>query len=271
MNLAINARDAMPDGGKLTLSTSLTEIDDAARARHPGVQARRFACLTVKDTGHGMDAATLGRIFEPFYTTKDPGKGTGMGLATVYGILRQHNGWVDVESAPGRGTAFHVFFPLSEEAIGNDRTQTAGPAEMTSPAGKMTILVVEDEDMLREFVSEALAMLGYRVLSAPNGQVALEMWTKHHDEIDLLLTDVVMPESISGRQLAHRLVMDRPDLKVIFTSGYSAELIGPEFEQEKKHGFLPKPYLTDRLARTVAAQFQSVHASGTPACEKRVA
>ena len=256
MNLALNARDAMRDGGKLTITTAITEFDEAARAQRPGVQAHRFVCLTVKDTGHGMDATTLGRIFEPFFTTKDPGKGTGMGLATVYGILRQHDGWVDVESKPGLGTTFRVFFPLSEEGVAEVCAEIVAAPATTSPAEQMTILVVEDEDMLREFVSEALGMLGYRILSAPNGQRALEIWAAHRDEIDLLLTDVVMPESISGRQLAHKLVLDRPDLKVIFTSGYSPELIGPEFEQEKTHGFLAKPYLTDHLAKTVAAQFQ---------------
>ncbi len=256
MNLALNARDAMRDGGRLTFTTALAELDEAARGKHPGVQARRFVCLTVKDTGHGMDTATLSRVFEPFFTTKDPGKGTGMGLATVYGILRQHNGWVEVESEPGRGTTFRVYLPLSDELLAEERTEIVSPL-VTETAGKqMTILVVEDEEMLREFVSEALTMLGYRILSAANGQEALEIWAERRNEIDLLLTDVVMPESISGRQLAHTLVMDRPDLKVIFTSGYSPELIGPEFEQEREHGFLAKPYLTEHLAKTVAAQFQ---------------
>ncbi len=257
MNLALNARDAMRDGGRLTFTTTLTELDEADRGKHPGVQARRFVCLTVKDTGHGMDTATLARVFEPFFTTKDPGKGTGMGLATVYGILRQHNGWVEVESEPGRGTSFRVYLPLSDELLAEARTEIVSPL-MTETAGRqMTILVVEDEEMLREFVSEALTMLGYRILSAANGQEALDIWAERRNEIDLLLTDVVMPESISGRQLAHTLVMDRPDLKVIFTSGYSPELIGPEFEQEREHGFLAKPYLTEHLAKTVAAQFQT--------------
>lgn len=126
----------------------------------------------------------------------------------------------------------------------------------TAPNASITILVVEDEEMLREFVSEALSSLGYRVLSAPNGRAALEIWAAHQHEIDLLLTDVVMPESISGRQLAHTLIVDKPDLKVIYTSGYSAELFGSDFEQEKEHIFLPKPYLPDRLAQTVAAHLQ---------------
>jgi CheY-like chemotaxis protein len=206
------------------------------------VQALNFVCLSIKDTGHGMDTATLARVFEPFFTTKDPGKGTGMGLATVYGILRQHNGWIDVESEPNRGTTFRVYLPLSEDGVAEVRTELASPLAGTSLTKQMTILVVEDEEMLREFVTEALGMLGYRILAAENGQRALEIWAEHRDEIDLLL--------------AHTLVMDRPDLKVIFTSGYSAELIGPEFEQDRVHGFLAKPYLTDTLANTVAAQFQ---------------
>lgn len=255
MNLALNARDAMRDGGRLTFTTSLAEIDEATRAKHPDVTARHFVCLAIRDTGHGMDAATLARIFEPFYTTKELGKGTGMGLATVYGILHQHNGWVDVESEPGRGTTFRVYLPISDEAAEETRTEPLQAIDKSSKK-QATILVVEDEEMLREFVCEALGMLGYRILSAANGKEALDVWAAHRDEIDLLLTDVVMPESISGRQLAHTLVMDRPDLKVIFTSGYSPELIGPEFEQEREHAFLPKPYLTEQLARAVATKLE---------------
>ena len=258
MNLALNARDAMTEGGKITFTTSVVEIDEEVRSRRPGVQGLRFACLAVRDTGDGMDTATVNRIFEPFFTTKDPGKGTGMGLATVYGILRQHNGWVDVESEPGRGTTFRTYFPLSDEAVSEMRADPAPPMEATAGNEKITILVVEDEEMLREFVREALSMLGYRILTASNGQTALEIWAEHRDEIDLLLTDVVMPESISGRQLAHTLVMDRPDLKVIFTSGYSPELIGTDFEQESEHGFLAKPYLTDHLLKTITTRINDL-------------
>jgi two-component system cell cycle sensor histidine kinase/response regulator CckA len=141
----------------------------------------------------------------------------------------------------------------------------SSPTEST-PTNDITILVVEDEEMLREFVSEALAALGYRVLSAANGRDALDVWAEHRDEIDLLLTDIVMPESISGRQLAHTLILDKPNLKVIFTSGYSSELFGSEFEREKEHLFLAKPYLPDRLAQTVAMHLQS---EGAPAAAAR--
>ncbi len=265
MNLALNARDAMLDGGKLTLATIQVEIDEATRARNPEAQLGSHICLAVKDTGCGMDAATIARIFEPFFTTKGPGKGTGMGLATVYGVLKQHSGWIEVDSTPRLGTTVRAFFPLCADDV------IAEPAKLETPfadAGSMegaTILVVEDEEMLREFVSEALGVAGYRVLTAPNGKAALEIWEQHRDEIDLLLTDIVMPDSMSGRELAHKLIMDKPDLKVIFTSGYSAELIGTDFEREKQHAFLAKPYLPDRLAQTVAAHLQSqspVHANG---------
>ena len=254
MNLALNARDAMTEGGKLTISSAPVEIDDAYCARIPDAQVGRFVRLTVKDSGHGMNSATLNRIFEPFFTTKEPGKGTGMGLATVYGVLKQHEGWIEVESAPRRGTTVRAYLPVAEGAIMESSLPTETPAAKLAPQDDITILLVEDEDMLREFVSTALESLGYRVLSAANGREALEIWAQSRAEVDLLLTDVVMPESISGRDLAHKLIMDKPDLKIIFTSGYSAELIGPEFEQEKEHGFLSKPYLTDRLAMIVAAQ-----------------
>jgi two-component system, cell cycle sensor histidine kinase and response regulator CckA len=257
MNLALNARDAMPDGGKLTLTTTRVEVDQASRARNPESQLGPYICLAVKDTGYGMDAATVGRIFEPFFTTKDPGQGTGMGLATVYGVLKQHGGWIEVDTAPGRGTTIRTFFPLSVEGfVAPSAKPESSPTEST-PTNDITILVVEDEEMLREFVSEALAALGYRVLSAANGRDALDVWAEHRDEIDLLLTDIVMPESISGRQLAHTFILDKPNLKVIFTSGYSSELFGSEFEREKEHLFLAKPYLPDRLAQTVAMHLQS--------------
>ncbi len=264
MNLALNARDAMPEGGKLTLATVQVEIDEAACARNPEAQPGAHICLAVKDTGHGMDTATITRIFEPFFTTKGPGKGTGMGLATAYGVVKQHGGWMEVESTLRRGTTVRAFFPLCADGVTAEPQKPQPEVQNFVPTNDITILVVEDEDMLREFVSEALSALGYRVLSAENGRAALEVWAQHRDEIDLLLTDVVMPESISGRELAHTLIMEKPDLKVIFTSGYSAELIGTDFEREKKHAFLAKPYMPDRLAQTVAAHLQSPPSIMTP-------
>jgi len=257
MNLALNARDAMPDGDKLTIATHQVEIDETAHVRNPEAQLGSHICLAMKDTGCGMDAATLGRIFEPFFTTKDPGQGTGMGLATVYGVLKQHGGWIEVDSAPSCGTTIRAFFPLCTDGLPEEPTEIQPRSAECAPNESITILVVEDEEMLREFVGDVLGALGYRVLSAPNGRVALEIWAEHQAEVDLLLTDVVMPESISGRELANTLLRKKPDLKVIFTSGYSAELIGTDFEQEKKHAFLPKPYRPERLAQTVASHLQS--------------
>ena len=256
MNLALNARDAMPDGGQLTLTTTAFEIDAATRAQHPDAQPGAHVCLTVRDSGHGMDAATVSRIFDPFFTTKEPGKGTGMGMATVHGVVKQHHGWIDVESAPGRGTLFRVVFPVSAGKIDDpcESPQTAVSAAPSAINGHRTILVVEDEELVRQFVDEALSALGYRVLPAANGREALEIWATRRDDIDLLLTDMVMPESISGRQLARTLVGEKPALKVIFTSGYSAESMGPDSEQPNGHAFLAKPFLTDRLAQVVAQE-----------------
>lgn len=254
MNLALNSRDALIDGGLLTISTSTVEITESEQARNPEAQLGRYVCLKVEDSGHGMDPVTMGRIFEPFFTTKEPGKGTGMGMATVYGVLKQHDGWIEVESTLHRGTVVRAYLPVSTEVIEKATAADASTPPPAAPTEDVTILLVEDEEMLREFVSTALTSLGYRVLSAADGNEALQVWANHRTEVDLLLTDVVMPDSMSGRDLAHTLIMEKPDLKVIFTSGYSAELIGPEFEQEKEHGFLAKPYLTDRLATFVAEQ-----------------
>ncbi|HEX4666994.1 MAG TPA: response regulator [Chthoniobacterales bacterium] len=256
MNLALNARDAMPDGGKLTIWTCEVEIDEAAAALNPEAVLGRYICLAVRDTGSGMDSTTVARIFEPFFTTKDPGKGTGMGLATAYGVLKQHGGWIEVESAPQRGTTIRVYFPVSTDAVAAEPDPPERTMPAVAPASTVTILVVEDEDILREFVGHALSVLGYRVLTAANGREALKVWREHRGEIDLLLTDMVMPDSISGRQLAQTLSVEHPGLKVIFTSGYSPELLGTDFEQEKEYGFLAKPYLPERLASAVANHLQ---------------
>jgi CheY-like chemotaxis protein len=179
-----------------------------------------------------------------------------MGLATVYGVVKQHGGWIEVESTPSRGTVIRTFFPPSVNGVAPEVPASHQALTCGAPTENITILAVEDEEMLRDFVEQALNALGYRVLTARNGRDALKVWAEHRDEIDLLLTDVVMPESISGRQLAHALTADKPRLKVIFTSGYSAELLGTDFEQEKQYRFLPKPYLPERLASTIAEHLQ---------------
>ena len=251
MNLALNARDAMKGGGKLIFSSGLLAFDAEALADRPEAVPGEYVFVSVRDTGCGMDAETVSRVFEPFFTTKEMGHGTGMGLATVYGIVKQHGGWIDVESEVGTGTCFRVYFPVADgNAIPCEERQEL--ALRVAPGKRGTILVVEDEEMLREFVGSVLESCGHRVLFAGNGVEALEVWEREKAGIDVLLTDVVMPESISGWQLAHRLRGERPDLKVVYTSGYSPELIGGDFELETNRVFLAKPYHSDKLARVVS-------------------
>jgi two-component system, cell cycle sensor histidine kinase and response regulator CckA len=248
MNLVVNARDAMPHGGKLTIATCVVSIDDAYTVNNPEAAPGDFVCLQVTDTGCGMDDGTKQRLFEPFFTTKEVGKGTGMGLATSYGILKQHNGWIEVESAPQKGTAFRVFLPASKKAVAPAEKKTHLPGNF---GGKETILVVEDEEPVRRFVSELLHEYGYEVRLASNGVEALKVWKDHSNTIDLLLTDVVMPEEISGVNLADRLKAEKQDLKVIYTSGYSMELLQEGFQSRPNVNFLPKPYHPIKLAETV--------------------
>ena len=254
VNLVINARDAMREGGRLVLTTSQQMLEPVSSVLNPEARPGHYVCLTVADTGCGMDATTLSHMFEPFFTTKEPGKGTGLGLATVYGIVKQHQGWVVVESQLGQGTTFTLFLPS-----GVKPAQAVPPAQPGAPAlansamslGDETILVVEDEPALRELVVNVLELCGYRILQACTGVEALKVWEKHKNEIDLLLTDMVMPEGISGRQLAERLQAEDPALKVIYTSGYSPGMAGKDIALLEGFNFLAKPYPPSRLANVV--------------------
>jgi len=248
LNLAVNARDAMPGGGQLVIATTYIEIDDNYVASHTEAIPGQYVCLTVRDTGCGMDESTKERLFEPFFTTKEVGKGTGMGLATAYGIIKQHNGWIEVESKVGAGSTFTVFLPTTVKR-GFKQEKKAAPSQALG--GNETILVVEDEEPVRRFVSDLLKEYGYKVRLASNGVEALEVWKQSSDEIDLLLTDVVMPQQISGLELADRLLRDKCELKVIYTSGYSIELLDGHFGSRPDVNFLPKPYHPLKLAETV--------------------
>ena len=248
LNLAVNARDAMPGGGQLVIATSFIQIDAEYAEKHPEAAPGEYVCLTVRDTGCGMDEMTLDRLFEPFFTTKEVGKGTGMGLATAYGILKQHNGWIEVESKVGAGSSFTIFLPTTAKT---EKRQEKKPSVHQALGGKETILVVEDEEPVRRFVSDLLKEYGYNVRLASNGVEALEVWKESSDDIDLLLTDVVMPQQISGLELADRLVQDKRDLKVIYTSGYSIELLDRHFGSRSDVNFLPKPYHPLKLAEAV--------------------
>jgi signal transduction histidine kinase/CheY-like chemotaxis protein/HAMP domain-containing protein len=249
MNLAVNARDAMPGGGTLTIGIEPMAIDAAYAERRPDARAGDFLRLRVADTGTGMDSATLGRIFEPFFTTKEIGKGTGLGLATVYGIVKQHEGWIEVSSEPGKGATFDVFFPASEQTSAPAKKESAPNAPLTG--GTETILIVEDEAILREMARDILKDCGYHLLEASTGKAALDVWRDSASKIDLLLTDMVMPDGISGVDLAEQLLVDRPDLKIIFTSGYTSAEISAELLSRSQAHFLQKPYSHTTLARAV--------------------
>jgi PAS domain S-box-containing protein len=255
VNLAINSRDAMTEGGKLIVETAMFEVDDRYCAAHPDARAGDFVCLTVSDSGTGMPAEIMSKIFEPFFTTKDPGKGTGLGLSTVYGIVKQHDGWLNVYSEMDRGTTFRIFFPYCSETpeISVKQLQLS-----RIKGGNETILLVEDDPALRGLAKTGLQNFGYRVLEAASGPDALAIWAEASAPIDLLLTDLVMPGGMSGKDLAAHLLQRKPDLKVLFTSGYSVDLVQSEIPLKEGHNFLPKPFSTSTLASAVRARLDKV-------------
>jgi PAS domain S-box-containing protein len=249
MNLAVNARDAMPRGGHLTIATELRSISAAAAAENPTRQAGEFVCLSVRDTGSGIPPEVLPRIFEPFFTTKAIGVGTGLGLATVFGIVQEHQGWIEVATAVGAGTCFQVFLPPSSlTAAEASRATSQHPFDRK---GSETILLVEDETTVREFAVAVLQHFGYRVLQAGSGVEALETWKWHHARIALVITDLVMPDGMSGLDLAKTLRVENPALKVIVTSGYANDMAAKVLAMPKELPFLQKPYLPNTLARMV--------------------
>ena len=249
MNLAVNARDAMPGGGTLTIRLRSVLVADPRERQHPEALAGGFVCLTVADTGTGMDAETMQRIFEPFFTTKEAGKGTGLGLATVYGIVKQHGGWVEVSSVVGQGTMFHVFIPATDEiATIVKRAEIPGTDVR---GGSETILAVEDEPVLLNLARVILEECGYHVIEASSGTKALDAWERQQGQIDLLLTDIVMPEGMSGLELARTLGPRQQGLKILYTSGYGVETMDREFIEKTGGRFLQKPYTRFTLAKAV--------------------
>ena len=247
MNLVVNARDAMPDGGSLDIGTANVELGEAVVAAiHADMKPGRYVVMTVTDTGYGMDEATRCQIFEPFFTTKEKGKGTGLGLPTVYGIVRQSGGWIDVWSEPGAGTWFKVYLPRIDGAPVPERIQATVRAE----GGGETVLVVEDQPAIRSFINAVLKEYGYRVLDASDGEEAVGVAKGHSGEIDLLLTDVVLP-NMNGRVLAEKLRAMRPNVKVLFTSGYTDEAIAKRGVLAHGVAYIPKPFGSDELAAKV--------------------
>ncbi len=247
MNLCVNARDAMPKGGTITIGLKAVQVEKSQLSARPGVKPGTFACLSVADTGCGMDEATLKRAFEPFFTTKEVGKGTGLGLATVDGIVGQHNGWVEAESRLGEGTTFRVFLPVSAKRV----IRLPSVERSEGLRGNETILLVEDESELRLITRQGLRHLGYRVHEAANGQEALAVWRQHHEEIHLLFSDMIMPGGMTGLELAERLRKEKPDLRVVLCSGYDTEVAGRCSPCEAIARRLPKPYQVEDLAKTI--------------------
>jgi PAS domain S-box-containing protein len=248
LNLAVNARDAMPKGGQLVIETSAVEMDEAAAAQIPHARPGPFVCLSVSDTGCGISAENLPRIFEPFFTTKDVGKGTGLGLATVFGIVQEHQGWIRVHSETGHGTTFRIYLPR-QTGLSGQKAKQPGPS--AARGGDETILFVEDDEALRASVRKILSRLGYCVLEAANGVEALKIQEQYRDGIHLLLTDMMMPGGMTGKDLGERLLKKNPKLKVIYASGYSAEVAGKDFPLKTGVNLLIKPFQAQQLAQTV--------------------
>lgn len=247
MNLALNARDAMPNGGHLTIETANIVFDEGHPRTAHDLQPGAYAQITVTDTGTGMDTATLARLFEPFFTTKDVGQGTGLGLATVHGIVTQSGGAVWASSEPGQGASFTVCFPQVAEAPEPLPPLHGGSRPFR---GSETILLVEDEDDVRGLIRELLAEQGYQVLEARHGLEALALAGQHAGLIHLLLTDVVMPH-MGGPALAHRLTSARQGVKVVYMSGYSADAALEQDIAAAKAALIPKPILSDSLLEKV--------------------
>jgi len=258
INLAVNARDAMAakGGGTLTIQTYAVQSDQVAELGSDILPIADYSALSVTDTGTGIPPNVLGKIFEPFFTTKEVGKGTGLGLATVYGIVKQHQGWVEVLSAVGRGSTFKVYLPVTDA-----RPAPATPDATTGQVqgGSEVVLLVEDEAALRNLASQVLRRAGYTVHTADSGAQALAVWRQHKEEIDLLLTDMVMPGGMSGRDLAVHLLGEDPSLKVVFVSGYSLDLKEEQLKLQEGVNFLQKPYHPQALVKVVRLNLDGAH------------
>ena len=246
MNLCLNARDAMPQGGRLTVGVTPVNLA-VEQIIHAEARPGDFICLSVADTGCGMSTETISRIFEPFFTTKEIGKGTGLGLATVYGIVKQHQGWIEIASEPGKGSVFRVYLPASKSAP----SASSHPHRPKIIPGTGTILLVEDEETVRDSMSQCLKHVGYQVFEAASGREALQKWSSRLDEIDLLFTDMVMPGGINGLELAESLLKSKPSLPVIITSGYNNEMVQTILNNRPGFRFLHKPYDLSLLTTTI--------------------
>jgi PAS domain S-box-containing protein len=259
VNLCVNARDAMPHGGKITLETKNAQLDAAYAQDHPDVQPGPYVLLAVSDTGHGMDAATQARIFEPFFTTKEQGKGTGLGLAMVYGFIKQSSGHIAVYSEPGRRATFKLYLPQVQGMVSSSKSSPG----LTK--GTETVFLVEDEDGVRALARHLLQSCGYTVLEASNGKEALRIAERHLGTIHLLITDVVMPQGLGGRQVAEAVRARHPEARVLFVSGYTDDAVVRHGILEERTSFLQKPFTPAALAQKV----REVLDLGMPQCVVR--
>jgi len=248
LNLAVNSRDAMPNGGKLVITTGTESLNSNPAEQDSNAAPGLYVRLSVADTGSGIPPEVLPHIFEPFFTTKEVGKGTGLGLATVYGIVQQHRGWINVSSEINHGTTFHIYFPAVQDSVA-DKEKHSTTAQL--PHGTETIMLVEDESALLTSVSNTLQHCGYNVLRAASGVDALKVWQEHKEQIQLLLTDVVMPDGMTGFELSRQLRAEKPDLNVVYMSGYTGDLAGNRSNLVEGFDFLQKPFVAKTLAETL--------------------
>jgi two-component system cell cycle sensor histidine kinase/response regulator CckA len=261
VNLAMNACDAMPQGGTLTIETANIHWDERLARRSTGAPVGGYVLLAVRDTGSGMDATTRDRLFEPFFSTKPRGRGRGLGLSTVYGIISQSGGHIEVDSAPERGTVFNIYLPQVECPV---VTQKPGASAAKLQQGSETVLIVEDKDEVRAAVGASLEMRGYTVLKACHGKEAVMICRRHEGPIHLLLTDVVMPQ-MTGLELAQRVSLLHPETKVLYISGYTSDVLNRRNMLEPNTAFLQKPFTPDTLARRVRALLDAAPRPQPPA------
>ncbi|HPC47154.1 MAG TPA: response regulator, partial [Deltaproteobacteria bacterium] len=244
LNLYMNAWQAMPEGGEILVDLHNVVLDDQAAA-HRGMKPGRYVRLTVTDTGVGMDEKTRERIFEPFFTTKDRSRGTGLGLASVYGIVRNHGGFIEVLSQPGQGTSFMIYLPASDS-----EPVTETPSTQSIRTGRETVLLIDDEDMIRDVGSRMLGSLGYRVITASGGKEGLRLFEEHRGEVSLVILDMIMPE-IGGKETFSLLRRMDPKVKVLLASGYSLDSHAQEILDRGCNGFIQKPFTLEDLSLKV--------------------
>jgi CheY-like chemotaxis protein/two-component sensor histidine kinase len=246
VNLTTNAMDAMPDGGRLTIESERTKIANEIVKSHVRIPPGEYALVSVTDTGTGMDERTMKNIFEPFFTTKDVGKGTGLGLSIVYGIVRKHRGHITVESAPGKGTSFALYLPVSERM----EAEKPGPSHAVRVGGIETVLLAEDDETVRKLIHAVLENAGYRVFLAADGREAVEKYHEHEDEIELLLFDVAMPE-VNGKEAYDAIKASNPHIKAVFVSGYAPDDVRTSAVLDENLALVSKPVSRIRLLQAV--------------------